>query len=486
MRATVQGWTGGFLVGALIFLTACGGGGTSGDSGPDQPQDVQIRVVHASPDAPRVDVYVEGLPGPVFTLSYLESSDYAVLPEGSYNFQIFPENADPAVEAPAFETGELALDGGQVITAIAAGLLGSAPGSDDAFRVLPFVEDFDPAGADALARIVHAGADAPTVAVDLGDDGVGDAFGLQRFTDTGAAGVPLPTGQALQVALLLDPGFQRVTAFTTPELTAGSELFVIATGLLGQKPQAPEGFGLLVVAPTGTVGFLPQNPVVYGVHASPNTGIVDLALTGSSDILVDDLDFGELTPPLQVPAGQAYSIDVRDQAGNVALTIPTPVLEAGRRYLAIVTGYSQGRTPALQALLATEDFEVDALPDTARVIGVHASPDAGLVDIGPVDAGSGDVIALPGWGALDYGFASEPPAGTEIPTAPIVVGIAPTGQPKPLVTFDVDLAEENRAWAIVIGTVDTATNPGDQGIRILVVETATSPWQSAVLFPQTN
>ena len=106
MRWTTSLLAVGLLTLAVACLTACGGGSTDPIVRPD-PLLAEIRVVHASPDAPRVDVYVEGLEGPVFTLSYQETSNYAALPEGSYNFQIYAAGQDPAVVDPVFETGLL-------------------------------------------------------------------------------------------------------------------------------------------------------------------------------------------------------------------------------------------------------------------------------------------------------------------------------------------------------------------------------------------
>jgi hypothetical protein len=464
------------------LLVGCGGGSSS-PAAPPAGTPAEIRVVHASPDAPRVDVYVEGLPGPVFTLSYQETSDYAPLPAGSYNFQIYGENADPLTTTPVFETGLVPLEAGQVVTAIAAGSLAAGPMDANAFRVIPLVEGFGSAGSDALARVVHAGPDAPAVAIDLGDDGTPDFSGLAPFTDTGAPGILLPAAQALQVGVLLDSTLDRVTAFTTPQLAAGSELFVIATGFLASKANAEDGFGLLVVAPTGTVGFLSQNPVVYGLHASPDTGNVDLALAGSMDLLADNLMFSDLTAPIQVPAGAAYSIDVRNQGGGTVFNFSTPVLDAGETYLAIVTGYSSGmRMPGLTAALFADTFAGMPAPGNALLAALHASPDAGTVDIGTVDM-MGNLTALTGFDDLMFGDSSQPAAGTEVPTTPLLVGIAAANSTMPLVSFDVALSPEAQTWAIAVGTVDTGTNPGDEGIRLVAIDTSMRPWQALVLLP---
>lgn len=481
------------LLGALFLalgaLAGCGGGGGSGPVTPFPPVegDAEIRVVHASPDAPPVDVYVEGLPGPVFTLAYTQTSDSAILPAGAYNFQVYAQGADPSVDLPVFETGNLPLGAGDVITAVAAGSLDAGLGGPEGFRVLPFFEGFNAPGTSALARIVHASPDAPTVAIDLGDDGSAEYFGLERFTDTGASGIALPVGQALQVGILQDSPQERVTAFTTPALSAGDELFVIATGFLAQPIDEDDAFGLLVVGPEGTIGLLAQNPILYALHGSPDTGIVDLALMGSSDILVNDLDFSELSAPLQVPAGASYSIDVRDQTGAVALNFDTPVLAAGTTYVGIVTGYSGlGRSPGLNAVLLEEILGGAPPAGSALLLGVHASPDAGEVDVGPVDSTSGDLIPLPGWSSLMFEMTSTPPGGTEVPSSPLEVGIAATGSAEPLVVFDVDLPDQARFLAVVVGTVDIGSNPGDAGVALVAIDTDAMPWARAVLAPKTE
>ena len=105
-------------------------------------------------------------------------------------------------EYAAFETGMLTIPMDVVITAVAAGKLGSTD-ADDMFRVIPLVEGFESSASQARVRVLHAGADAPAVDIDVFNDATVDvpaaAFG--RFADTGAAGVALPSGQALAIGI---------------------------------------------------------------------------------------------------------------------------------------------------------------------------------------------------------------------------------------------------------------------------------------------
>ena len=305
--------------------TDTGDDGTTGELGK-----AMIRVVHASPDAPAVDVYVEGLADPVITdLGYGDSSEYLEVDEGDYNFQIRAAGS-PATDDPAFETGALALPADSKVTALAAGLLGSTE-DEDKFRVLPLVEGFDAAGdGEAIVRIVHAGADAPTVDLDVGNDGSSEVTDFERFADTGEAGVALPSGTAIQIGVVADGS--PVTAFTTPELPEGAELFVVATGQLADLPRQETGFSLLAVGPDGAIGLIPQNPTVFAFHAGSDAPAVDICVTDSP--LLENVPFGAIGG-VQVPPG-SYTLDFyaapsNGCEGDPATSQDTPALEAGQR-----------------------------------------------------------------------------------------------------------------------------------------------------------
>jgi hypothetical protein len=221
---------------ALLFVVGC-----SDDDdnvmGPDMGQSAMVRVIHASPDAPNVDLYVEGIAAPVATdIAYGETTVYLDVDAGTYNIQLRAAGSNPS-SAPAYETGNLDIADGAKITAIAVGLLSSGNAADK-FRVLTYAENFTvPGASNAAVRIIHGGADAPTVALDVGNDGNPEVNSFARFAETVDAGVPLPSGTELQIAIWAGSPLQRVTVFTTPQLPEGAELFVIATGLLGKLPR---------------------------------------------------------------------------------------------------------------------------------------------------------------------------------------------------------------------------------------------------------
>ena len=289
-----------------------------------------------------------------------------------------------------------------------------------------------------------------------------------RFSDTGASGVALPANTELQIAVWAGTPLSRVTVFTTPQLPEGAELFVIATGLLGELPRDEAGFSLLAITPSGALGFVKQNPVVFALHASPDAPAVDI-YAGNAE-LVSGLSFGDLSAPIQVAPG-SYTLSFRaSQSGAEAATATTPALVAGERYLAVASG-----SPSFTMLPYADAFDLSSSDPLVRVI--HASPDAGAVDVGTVD--NGMVTAVGDYSDLSFGQASRA-VGTALPVGVLPIGVASAGDTTPLVSFDVATASGVRAFAVAAGSV---AGPGE-AFRLLLVDTTTYPWASAEVLPK--
>lgn len=454
-----------------------GGSGEEGgesDDGDDEPAplpepmagNAMIRVIHGAPGAPAVDVYARGSTEALIEdLAYGQATAWLEVPAGSYDFEIRPAGGSP-FDAPVYSTGELELTEGTVVSALAAGQLGAE--GDAAFRVIPLVEDWDDAAlGETRVRVVHAGSDAPTVSIDVHDDGSDEIEGLARFADTGAAGVGLPAKTELQLAIGAEG--ERVTAFTTPELPEGERLLVIATGLLGKLPREADGFSLLVVGSQGSLGFIEQNPVIYALHASPDAPEVDLC---SDDVvLASHLTFGGIARA-QVPPGE-YAIDFyaspSNCAGTPVTTDVTPELEPGERYLAIATGeiVPEAGEPPLQLVAFREGFDLEE-PDAAIFNVVHAASapevDVGLVTGNTIEGGNLLEEGLK-WPQISETFAVQP--------FTYQIGLAASGSALPLhpvVSYHVDAYAGLRAFVVAAG--DLAPDGDEAGFRLLAVDTA--------------
>jgi hypothetical protein len=465
------------------------GGGTV-DAAADVPatQDAgagaRVRVIHAAPGAPNVDIYAAGATAAaVSNVAYGSATAYLTLPAGNIAFDI---RAAGQTGAPAFTTPQLTLAAGRSYTVIAAGRLGSMDAADR-FRVLALTENFEADTARARVRVVHAGSDAPTVGIDVGnnDPSMAEVPSLARFADTGEGGVPLPGDAALQVGLVTGTPAARVTAFTTPNLGAGNQWFVIATGLLPSTDTAVNnGFGLLAVNQNGTAAFIKQNPRVHVVHAGADAPAVDLfagpAGAGGNPArtvqIVDNLAYpvrnGATTTggiaSAQVPPG-SYGIDIfpysagsARPSGNPAFTVPTLELAPGRQYVAIAAYFlnpPSGATPPASGFavlpLAYEITNDGTTATAPRIVAVHAAGNAPNVDIGVV-AGSNFTTLF---GNVARG-ASSAAAGTTAPLDPITVGIRPAGTTSVAASFAVDLDVNQKVFVIAAGALSPRAATG--------------------------
>lgn len=78
-----------------------------------------VRVIHASPDAPAVDVKVAGGPTLLSALAFPNASDYLPVDAGSYNLQVTPAGAsDVVIDLP-----NTALQAGTIYDVVAVGLV---------------------------------------------------------------------------------------------------------------------------------------------------------------------------------------------------------------------------------------------------------------------------------------------------------------------------------------------------------------------------
>ena len=114
--------------------------------------DARVRVVHASPDAPAVDVLVNGTPA--FTnIEFTNVSDYASLPAGTYHVQVVPAGKTTPVVIDTMLTLSPRTD----YTVMAIGKLAS-------IHPLVLVDDNSPVPVGMVrVRFVHASPDAPNV-----------------------------------------------------------------------------------------------------------------------------------------------------------------------------------------------------------------------------------------------------------------------------------------------------------------------------------
>ncbi len=184
--------------------------------------DAMVRVVHASPDAPAVDVYVDGQRA-ISNLRYTEGTGYTMLPEGQHQVQVFAAGTGPG--GTAVIAAQVTLQGGRAYTIVAANVLA---------KIEPLVIPDDltpPAAGKAHIRVIHAAPDAP--AVDVAVQGGPVPFRNAAFK----AATPYTPVDAGTYAFEVRPTGTTTAVLTTnpTPLAAGRLYTVFAMGQVGNN-----------------------------------------------------------------------------------------------------------------------------------------------------------------------------------------------------------------------------------------------------------
>src|ERR687898_1890082 len=118
--------------------------------------DALVRVAHLSPDAPNVDVYVNGEPA-LTDVPYTTVSSYLSLPAGTQQVTVYAtgETSNPVIDAPV----KIAAGGAYTIAAV--GLV-----TDGSITAQVYQDDLRaPSEGNAKLRVIHASPDAGPVDV---------------------------------------------------------------------------------------------------------------------------------------------------------------------------------------------------------------------------------------------------------------------------------------------------------------------------------
>ena len=169
--------------------------------------EAQVRVAHLAPDAPNVDVYVNG--EPVLTdVPYTTVSDYLSLPAGAQQVTVYAagDTASPVIDAPV----DVAAGGAYTVAAV--GLV-----ADGSLTAQVYEDDLrSPASGNAKVRVVHASPDAGPVDV-VPRGGQALVSGLTFPEASPYAEVPAGT-----YTLDVNAAATSKTALTVPDATLAS------------------------------------------------------------------------------------------------------------------------------------------------------------------------------------------------------------------------------------------------------------------------
>lgn len=349
------------------------------ESDDDNPvvQTASFQVLHASSDAPPVNVIVDGS-----TIAagadYKAGTGFTAVQAGTYTVQV--DGILPAGPAPVIGPVDLALEADTETTIIAI---------DNVADIAPLIitNPRTPVPVGSIrATVVHASpvAQAAAAAVDVyvtapdADLTAAAPLGTFSFGETlGPVEVPADTYQI------------RVTPADTP----GTVVFdsgpqTLADGFNGifvavdNTTRSSSPIGVVLLDGSGAVEILNDGTpaALRVIHASPDAPAVDIVVNdGFTQPLVEDLTFPNAAPNftdfVEVPADDYnVKVTVANTPGTIAIDADL-TLDAGVEY----SVYAVGELAEIEPLVLVDDRRSVATEAKVRIL--HASPNAGDVDI---------------------------------------------------------------------------------------------------------
>lgn len=311
----------------------------------------KVMVVHASPNAPAVDMLVNNTVVAA-GLAFPNSTDYLTVAAGTQNVKVRVAGTTTTVI-----DANLSLTSNTNYSVFAA---------DSVSKLTPLVLTDDlrsPAAGKAHVRFVHLSPNAP--AVDIAVQGGGVVFSNTAFKGN-TAFTPLNAGTYnLEV---------RVAGTSTVVLTIANVTFadggiytVFARGFVTGTGSQALGAQIIV----NKASTVPAK--VMAIHASPNAPGVDLLVDNA--VVGTNLTFPNSTAYLSVPGG-SRNIKVNVTGTSTTVINATLSLDAGASYSVFATDSVSRISP-----LVLVDNLTSPASGKAHVRFVHLSPNAPPVDV---------------------------------------------------------------------------------------------------------
>jgi hypothetical protein len=211
-----------FFVCIVTFIAGCGGGGDDG------PGTTHLRVLHASPDAPNVDVYLDNVVV-LANVPYPTASNYLNIYAGTHTIKINAAGTSTTVLTVA---PSLARD--SYYTAIAANFVASIQ------AILATDDSSAPPAGQARLRVIHAAPDAGPVDILVNNQVVLSNVPFAAISNY----LAIPAGT---YDVKVNAAGTAVTAIEANVVaTAGNNYSAVAIGALKTAPKNPLTLKVLI------------------------------------------------------------------------------------------------------------------------------------------------------------------------------------------------------------------------------------------------
>ncbi len=356
------------------FIYACGGDNDNDDPDTNPNPDVEmakIRIFHGSPDAPPVDVSLNGAVA-------LEDVDYAV----SSGFVDVEAGTSEVQIDGLLPGGETTTVIGPVDLDFTADMKYEILAVNEVAAIEPVVVsrpyDFDTT--QVRVTVLHGAHSAPTVDVHVTapDATLSGETVLGSFSFKETLGPVEIAAADYQIRVTLADTTTVVYDSGTLSLAAGSDIFISAIVNTTNTGNAKSPIALLVAAnddAAATLYSATDGADLRVVHNSADAPDVDIVVNDDFDApLVEDLAFPDFTGYVNVPA-DTYNVKV------AAANTMTDVIDAD---LALANGTTYS-VVALNDLANIEPLvlvdDTRSVATEARVRVIHGSAQAGAVDV---------------------------------------------------------------------------------------------------------
>ncbi len=375
---------------AFVFAACSSSDGFDPEERPPVPASGQLQLLHASPDAPTVNIEVDGT-AVANGVDYGQSSIELNLEAGSHTVEVFAVFDTGATSCLTQDVTVVA----DTVTTVA--VVGAVDCPLDPMTNLAIVSKADVTPDAGMARVVvlHGTDGAGGLPVDIYVDAfmepevpVGTSTPIQlAFGESTVDPISLMPGD-YQIRVTLRDSLVPVYDSGSVPVAAGDDVTVVAVPNVSGGGAA---VSLLAVTAGGSFGagaggtlLDADTPTGLRVgHLSPDTGPVDIVVNGG--VLYDNVPYGVVTPIVALEAGDyTVSITDGDDPMTVFLEDTDLTLDPGVAYDALAIGLSMNEEGD-----EAEDFTVSILTPDIRPYGagisrvriIHASPSADNVDI---------------------------------------------------------------------------------------------------------